>query len=77
MSSSFSNTYITVLEHFVHVDPLRVENRLFCSALCCGFTQKAASQAPGFHDDGVLGQCRQDRGQVEVHLADWQDQVNL
>ncbi len=50
-------TYITVLEHFVHVDALCVENSLFLSGLCCGFAQQAACQASGLHDDGVLGQC--------------------
>lgn len=49
-------TYITVSEHFMHVDALCVENCLFLSHLCCSFTQQAAGQALGFHDDGILGQ---------------------
>ncbi len=69
--------YITVLEHLVHVDALGVENRLFLSAVRCGFAQQAARQAFGLHDDGVLSQCRQDWGEVVVHLARWQDQLNL
>lgn len=61
----------------MHVDALRVENCLFFSRLRCRFTQQAAGQALGFHDDGILGQRWEHWGQVKVHLAHWQDQVNL
>lgn len=73
-------TYIVVLKDFVHVDALCVENRLFFPRLGCGLAQQAPRQASGLHDDGVLGQSRQDRGQVEVdpvqrefqlHLCEW------
>lgn len=70
-------THVAVIEHLVHVDALCVENRLLLSSLGCGFTEKAACQAFGFHDDGVLGQRCQDRRQVEVHLAHRQSQINL
>lgn len=40
----------------MHVDALRVENHLLFTGLCRGFIQQAASQAFGFHDDGVLRQ---------------------
>lgn len=70
-------TYITVIEHLMHVDALRVEDRLFRAGFCCGFAQQAARQASRFHDDGVLGECCQDWSKVKVHLADRQDQLNL
>lgn len=70
-------TYVAVIEHLVHVDALRVEDGLLFPGFGCGFAQQAARQAPRFHDDGVLGKRRQDRSQVEVHLADGQDQVDL
>lgn len=71
------SAYLAVLEHLVHVDALCVEDHLLFSALCRGFGQQAASQTFGLHDDGVLGQSGHDRSQVEVHLPDWQHQVNL
>lgn len=70
-------TYVAVSEHLLHVDALCVENRLFLPGLCCGFTQQAARQASGLHDDGVVGQSRQDCRHVEVHLAHRHDQVHL
>lgn len=70
-------TYITVLEQFLHIDAFCVENSLFLASLCGGFAQQAACQAFGLHNDSVLGQCWQDWGQVKVHLAHRQDQVNL
>lgn len=48
-------TYITVLKHFMHVDSLRVENHLLPPGLGRRLAQQAAGQAPGFHNDSVLG----------------------
>ena len=61
----------------MHVDALCVEKGLFLSSLCCAFTEQAASQAFGLHDDSIVCQCGQDWSQVEVHLAHRQHQVNL
>lgn len=54
--SEVLRTYIAVVEHLVHVDALRVQDRLFRSCFGCGLAQQAARQASGFHDDGVLGE---------------------
>lgn len=70
-------SYITVVEHFVQVDALRVEHRLLLSALRCGFAQQAARQAFGLRDDGVVGQRPKNRSQVKVYVAHWQDQAHL
>lgn len=64
-------------EHLVHVDALSVEDRLLLARLGGAVAEEAARQAPGLHDDGALGQCSQDRRQVKVHLAYWQDQLHL
>lgn len=70
-------SYIAVPEHLVHVDALCVEDHLFVSRLCCRFTQQAAGQALGFHNDGVLGQRGQNRRQVKVNVVYRQHQLHL
>lgn len=61
----------------MHVDAFSVEERLPLARLGGAIAEEAACQAPGLHDDGVLGQRGQDRRQVKVHLAYRQDQLHL
>lgn len=77
LGETLGSTHVTVAEHLVHVDALSVENHLLLARLGGAFAEEAARQAPGLHDDSVLGQLGQDRRQVKVHLADRQDQLHL
>lgn len=76
-SVAATSTYVAVVEHLVHVDALRVEERLLLARPGGAFAEEAARQALGLHDDSVLGQGGQDRRQVKVHLAHRQDQLHL
>lgn len=55
--SRSKSTYVTVVEHLMHVDAFSVEDLLLLARLAGGITEEAARQARGLHEDGVLGQC--------------------
>lgn len=70
-------THIRVSEELCQVYPFCVENEFLLSPLVGAFIEQAPCDALHLVDHRAARQGRQQRGEVEVHLGQWQCQGNL